>query len=211
MSSFVVQAVHVSGVPETTASSPTSSGSESGHGKREHEHERKTDTDHPAAKSAQHSRSTRKDQDAELPHLQNGLPPGWQKGYDSLHRIYYYNSYLGESSWTPPPGSHLHAKHQSAHKRAHASSGGDQRRRHRGRHASEGAGDSEDAEKRSSSSAHSSSSGGDGEIKGQAGDKGKYNKSKYDFTGRAARKDFLSFLGSMVTSAVMNSQKSIEI
>ncbi len=201
----MAQAVHVSGVRVTTVTSPTSSGSESRHGKREHEHERKTDTDHPA------SRSKSKDQDAGLPHLQNGLPPGWQKGYDSLHRIYYYNSYLGESSWTPPPGSHLHAKHGSVHKRAQASSVGGQRRRHRGRHASEGAGDSEDAERRSSSSAHSSSSGGDDDIKGQAGDKSKSNKSKYDFTGRAARKDFLSFLGSMVTSAVMNSQKSIEI
>eukprot|EP00961_Rhodomonas_salina_P092244 1241256-Rhodomonas_salina.1 len=31
---------------------------------------------------------------------------GWHKGFDTMHRAYYYNSDLGKSSWKPPAGSH---------------------------------------------------------------------------------------------------------
>jgi len=120
-----------------------------------------------------------------LPDLHNGLPPGWQQGYDSLHRLYYYNSYLGESSWTPPPGSHLHVKHAAVRKRAsrrRASRGNHER----GRGRVSGAGERENGE-----SAESRRGGG-------AAREGSGN---HDYTGRAARKDFLSFLGHMVTTA----------
>ena len=196
----MVQAVHVSGVPVTSVTSTSSAGKsahgKSAHGKVEHKAERNTDSDRPFAKEAQRNRGKSKDKNGGLPELETGLPPGWQKGYDSLHRLYYYNSYLGESSWTPPPGSHLHPKHESAHRRGHSSSGGARRRQHRGRHVSRGGRDDGDGTSRSSVSAHSTSGGGGGDVKGHKGD-----KSKYDFTGRAARKDFLSFLGSMVKSA----------
>ena len=87
--------------------------------------------------------STRRGKSAHVADQSNGLPAGWQKGYDSLHRLYYYNSYLGESSWTPPPGSHLHDVNRrgDAERRRHVSrrrvGGGDHDHERRIRHSSE--------------------------------------------------------------------------
>lgn len=88
--------------------------------------------------------SRRRGKSAHVTDQSNGLPPGWQKGYDSLHRLYYYNSYLGESSWTPPPGSHLHARRGDTERRRRVSRrrvvGGDDDDERRVRHSSESGG-----------------------------------------------------------------------
>lgn len=105
------------------------------------------------------------------------------------HRRYYYNSYLGESSWTPPPGSHLHTKHAAALKRVQASAAD----AHHQQPTSEKA-DAGDPSSRRQGGGEESKEGVGGHSKGD-------NAAKYDYTGRAARKDFLSFLGNMVTSA----------
>jgi len=109
-----------------------------------------------------------------------GLPPGWHKGYDSLHRVYYYNSYLGESSWTPPPGSKII------------------RESSRGR-TGPAAEEKPKEERRKATSAVSSSD--------KAAKPEREKRQNGDYTAREARRDFLGFLSNLVSSAQQAHQK----
>ena len=130
--------------------------------------------------------------DSRMPNFNNGLPAGWKKGIDSLHRTYYYNSYLGESSWTPPPGSHLHTRHEA---RRQAAASSDSARSHRHQRESSAMGDDHSSQ---STAGHLHVRGGR-RRGGHGGD---------DYTARAAHKDFMSWLSHMFDSAREANQKA---
>ena len=130
--------------------------------------------------------------DSRMPKFNNGLPAGWKKGIDSLHRTYYYNSYLGESSWTPPPGSHLHTRHVA---RRQAAASSDSARSHRHQRESSAMGDD-----------HSSQSAA-GHLHVRGGRR-RGGHGGHDYTARAAHKDFMGWLSHMFDSARQANQKA---
>jgi len=103
-----VQAVHVSGVPVTSMSSSKTE-SDSHHARSTDRSATTTTSEHTGKNSGgggggsssqgngvsggggSSSRKTGAEVE-QMPSLNNGLPPGWQKGYDSMHRSYVHTT-----------------------------------------------------------------------------------------------------------------------